>query len=139
MFRQKLFRSELKFECLEWKDIALYLKYHMSEIDLRTEGVLKHCPRRRRKGGNEPSFTASGVDKDRKKRFGPWIFPRRKPGNVILRKMFCLAIKCMIKVTMKNHDFQFNGTIYRQSSGGSIGLDLTGVLSNVYMCHWDKI
>ena len=139
VFRQKLFSSELRFEGMEWKDIALYLKYHMSEIDLRTEGVWKHCPRRRRKGGNEPSFTASGVDKDKKKRFGPWIFPRRKPGNVTLRKMFCLAIKCMIKVTMKNHDFQFDGTIYRQSSGGSIGLDLTGVLSDVYMCHWDKI
>ena len=28
--------------------------------------------------------------------------------------------------------------IYRQSSGGSIGLNLTGVVSDIYMCHWDK-
>ena len=30
---------------------------------------------------------------------------------------------------MKSHDFTFDGKIYRQRSGGSIGLDLTGVLS----------
>ena len=53
--------------------------------------------------------------------------------------MFCLAVKCMIKVTMGAHDFYFDGEIYRQTSGGSIGLDLTGVISDIYMCHWDEV
>ena len=39
---------------------------------------------------------------------------------------------------MSLHDFHFNGTIYRQKEGGSIGLDLTGIIADVYMCHWDK-
>ena len=38
---------------------------------------------------------------------------------------------------MSLHDFHFDGDIYRQKSGGSIGLDLTGVLSDIYMCYWD--
>ena len=53
--------------------------------------------------------------------------------------MFCLAFKCLIKVTMSTHDFYFDGQIYRQKSGGSIGLDLTGVVSDIYMCFWDEI
>ena len=39
---------------------------------------------------------------------------------------------------MRMHDFQFDSTIYRQETGGSIGLDLTGVISDVYMCYWDR-
>ena len=44
----------------------------------------------------------------------------------------------MIKTTMSLHDFHFEGRIYRQTSGGSIGLDLTGVFSDIYMCDWDE-
>ena len=51
--------------------------------------------------------------------------------------MFCIAIEEMICVVMRSHDFTFDGKIYRQRTGGSIGLDLTGVLSDIYMCEWD--
>jgi len=44
----------------------------------------------------------------------------------------------MIKRTMELHDFQLDGTIYRQSKGGAIGMDLTGVVSDIYMCKWDQ-
>ena len=33
----------------------------------------------------------------------------------------------------------FDGDIIRQKSGGSIGLDLTGVVADMYMGHWDNI
>ena len=32
----------------------------------------------------------------------------------------------------------FKGRIYRQDEGGSIGLDLTGVISEIYMSWWDR-
>ena len=44
----------------------------------------------------------------------------------------------MIVKTMSLHDFRFDGKVYRQRRGGSIGLDLTGVISDIYMCEWDK-
>ena len=46
-------------------------------------------------------------------------------------------MRLMIVKTMSLHDFQLDGQLYRQSRGGSIGLDLTGVVSDVYMCEWD--
>ena len=38
---------------------------------------------------------------------------------------------------MSLHDYVFNGEIIRQKGGGSIGLDLTGVVADIYMDHWD--
>ena len=43
-----------------------------------------------------------------------------------------------IKQTMKNHCFKFKGKLYRQEVGGSIGLDLTGVIAEIYMSWWDN-
>ena len=45
----------------------------------------------------------------------------------------------MIMRTMSLHDYVFDGKIIRQKEGGSIGLDLTGVVADIYMCHWDKL
>ena len=45
----------------------------------------------------------------------------------------------MIVKTMSLHDYVFDGKIIRQKEGGSIGLDLTGVVADIYMCHWDEL
>ena len=66
-------------------------------------------------------------------------FPTKKAWKRCTEKNVLLGNKMYDQSHYKNHEFQFDGTIYRQSSGGSIQLDLTGVLSDVYMCHWDKI
>ena len=39
---------------------------------------------------------------------------------------------------MTLHDFVMDGRIYRQNSGGSIGLDLTDVVADIFMCKWDR-
>ena len=48
-------------------------------------------------------------------------------------------IRTMIMRTMSLHDFVFDNKIYRQKEGGSIGLDLTGVVAYIYMGHWDNL
>ena len=137
VFRDKLFHSTLSFPGLSWKDIALYLAMHMNKREIKREGIERYIPVKRRKRGRPPTLTASGTSQDKAVKFGPWRF-KQVPDEVTIRLLFCIAIECMIKVTMALHDFQFNGTVYRQRSGGSIGLDLTGIISDVYMCFWDK-
>ena len=39
---------------------------------------------------------------------------------------------------MKNHVYTFNGTLKRQTKGRSIGLELTGVLVQIFMLRWDE-
>ena len=39
---------------------------------------------------------------------------------------------------MRNQYFNIGGEIYKQSDWGSIGLDLTGEISSIYMLLWDE-
>ena len=135
---RKLFESDITFKGLSWKEIALYLRFHMSEDAIVENHYGKYLPQRKRKRGRKPEFHASGSDMNASVRHGPWRFPRRKPSNLMTRRMFCAAMKLMIVKTMSLHDFRFDGKVYRQKGGGSIGLDLTGVISDIYMCEWDK-
>ena len=135
---EKLFHSDLKFEKLVWKEIALYLRFHLTDEQIAAEGLDRICPQARSSMGRPPTFVASGSDLNLDVRYGPWVFRRRSPSRAVVRRMFCSAVRLMIVKTMSLHDFQLDGQLYRQSRGGSIGLDLTGVVWDVYMCEWDR-
>ena len=137
VIRNELYASKLVFRNLQWKEIALYLVYNMGVEELREYGLEEYCPTRRH-NRRPPTFEASGSSQDRSERHDPWIFPRRKPHNDIVRKMFCMAIEVMIVRTMTLHEFEFDGKLFRQIRGGAIGLDLTGIVADVYMNHWDR-
>ena len=65
-------------------------------------------------------------------------FGNEKPSREEMKRMFCKAVRIMIERTMKLHDYVYDGRIIRQREGGSIGLDLTGVVADIYMGHWDQ-
>ena len=135
---RRLKESEIEFNNLDWKEIGMYLRYHLEEDDIEQKGYAQYCPTKRRRPGRFPRFEANGTARDVKKRQQAWQFPRYAPNTDVIRIMFCDAIGCMIKRTMKLHDFSFDGKTFRQRNGGAIGMDLTGVLADVYMCEWDK-
>ena len=60
-----------------------------------------------------------------------------QPDENKTRKMWCVAVGVLVTKTMQNHCYMFEGRIYRQEEGGSIGLDLTGVVADIYMSWWD--
>ena len=97
------------------------------------------CPRRKNIRGRPPKFETSGSSTTKETRFEPWIFDVGDPSDVEVRVMFCVAVGIMVKRTMELHDFSIDGRIFRQKKGGSIGLDLTGVISDIFMCRWDKL
>ena len=84
-------------------------------------------------------FERSGSELDRNVRYEPWIFPDVSPGEDVVRRMFGIAIGVMVKRVMRLHDFVIDGQIHRQKEGGSIGLDLTGVVADIFMERWDKM
>ena len=108
----------------------------MSERELEEEDVLKFCPKRKH-NGKPPEFKSSGSDPRIHKRHGPWRYPNKEPDDKETKHMLCIAIEKMIIRIMSSHDFEFAGDIYRQNEGGAIGLDLNGVLADIYMCEWD--
>jgi len=52
--------------------------------------------------------------------------------------MLVEALKVVLLFIMKNHVYTFNGSVYRQMKGGPIGLELTGVLAQIFMVWWDR-
>jgi hypothetical protein len=52
--------------------------------------------------------------------------------------MFIEAMKVVLIFIMKNHVYNFNGDIKKQMKGGPIGLELTGVLAQIFMIWWDR-
>ena len=48
------------------------------------------------------------------------------------------TMELVVEFVMKNHIYSFDGKVYRQSAGGPIGLELTGVLAKIVMLWWDR-
>ena len=136
VIKKKLISCTMDFENLEWKEIMLYLRYNLKEEEVVRNGYQDFLPRRKYHR-RPPLFIRSGSNNNMKIRYQPWIFPP-KPEEWMIREMFCEAIATMIRRTMELHDFQIDGEMYRQREGGSIGMDLTGLVSDIYMCEWDK-
>ena len=40
---------------------------------------------------------------------------------------------------MSNHDYMFDGKMYHQQLGGSLGLESTGNIGQVFMSRWDRV
>jgi hypothetical protein len=52
--------------------------------------------------------------------------------------MFTIAMKVTLLLIMENHMYTFDNKIKLQSRGGPIGLQLTGVLAQLFMVWWDR-
>ena len=139
VIEEKLKLSEFEVEGLRWTEIALYLRYHLTDDEIEDLQIVEYCPTRVTKKGRPPTFTASGSEPDIEKRLGPWMFKKIEPSEAEKKKMFARAVRIMIEKVMSLHDYVFDGKIIRQKMGGSIGLDLTGVVADIYMCHWDEL
>ena len=135
--KNKLKESKMDFKNLQWKEVALYLKFNMLDEEAQRSTFLEYLPKRRYRR-RPPIFVRSGSMNDAKIRHQPWIYPQQSPDNAVVREMFCEAVAIMIKKTSSLHDYQVDGDIYRQSEGGSIGMDLTGVIADIYMLEWDR-
>ena len=134
-----LYNSNIVFRNLKWKEIMLYLRYMLTDEQLVEKDLNRYAPKRKTRRGRPPLFTASGSEADEDVRMRPWSYEGcEEPDEGDTRRMWCEAIEILVKQTMKNHCFKFKGQLYRQESGGSIGLDLTGVIAEIYMSWWDS-
>ena len=134
-----LFESTIEFRNLQWKEIMMYLRFMLTDEELEQKGLQGYTPQRKTRRGRPPLFTASGSCADSQTRMQPWDFGAcSEPNEQETRKVWCESIKILIKQVMKNHCFKFQGKLFKQEEGGSIGLDLTGIMAEIYMSWWDR-
>ena len=48
------------------------------------------------------------------------------------------GLKIVLAVIVKNHVYNFNGELRKQTEGGAIGMDITGDTVKIFMTLWDK-
>lgn len=80
-----------------------------------------------------------GTNEKQNERYEPWVFPdMNEQSDLVKRKLMTQALKIILTLIMKNHIYIFDGKLRMQSEGGPIGMELTGVIANVFMLWWDK-
>ena len=125
--------SDLIVEDIDVQELGLYLSINHMEADTPDEEIREFCPKRRKKMGPRPTITGGAMNKNTEKRYETWNFPTATPVSKTRKKMLATALRIVIKFIMSNHVYSFNNKPLKQSSGGAIGLELTGDLAAIYM------
>ena len=127
--------SDLDIE-VDTVELGLYLAIVCDRQDLEDAGLGDVTSTRVSKNGSKPGITTPEVlsrgDKVKPK-FKP---PARQPTQDQKKLMVATALNRLIRASLKNHIFSFNGKIYHQTSGGAIGDRLVGVLGDILGSFW---
>ena len=134
----EFYESKLTIEGVDYEELGLYLSLNRKAEYLKEIALIDNCPTRKSKYGPPPRITGSGVKIKKEGRFKFWNRPKRKPNCYEERRMIKEALRFVLLLIMKNHIYIFNGTLKKQREGGAIGIDLTGVLAQIFMSWWDK-
>ena len=136
---EMLYDSEVRIEGVDYKELGLYLSLTKTDAELQEMGVAPACPKRRARRGPRPNITGCGMTENREQRHSPWIFPDVSgidPG--MKRKMLVEAVRVVLGRLLETHTYNFAGEIRRQKEGGAIGMELTGVVAQIFMVWWDR-
>lgn len=138
MVGKVFYESAVNISGVDYDELGLYISLNRTIDEIEALGLKNVCPTRRTNLGRPPKITASGIKYKKVERFQPWIPPVSTPNEREQRVMLTEALKVGMMVVMNNHTYTFNKKVYRQQSGGSIGLELTGNIAQVFMIWWDS-
>ena len=134
-----LYESSVEYKGLNVKELGLYLSLVMDDEEQMDKGVREGCPTRRHRRGPRPNITGCGTTEKEEDRHRPWLFPNQ--ANVtedLKRRMLVEAMRVVLKTLLETHTYDFAGVTRRQTKGGAIGMELTGVLAQIFMVWWDR-
>ena len=136
---QEFENSKTEIEEINFKEVVLYIALNKTQEEIDEMGLTDKCPKRKNRRGQRPKITGNGTKEKETDRYEPWIMPDL---SILTekeeRKLFTIALKIALERIMKNHIYEFDGKLYRQVSGGAIGLELTGEVAKIYMSWWDR-
>ena len=83
VIEERLLKADFEIKGLQWTEIALYLKYHLTEEEIESLQIKDYCPVRASKTGRPPTFVASGSETDIDKKLGPWEYKNIEPPDQV--------------------------------------------------------
>ena len=141
--------SEYEFENVEDRELAKYLKIVIPEDELEAKGLVSNVPKSRveiegrSKGSVSVAYldtdTYSSLDKGKKSVKEKWVWEGwMSPCRVKRKLMLSLLFREQVRVMMTNHLYTFGGQLYRQGTGGPIGLKLTSTAARGVLRMFDR-
>ena len=131
--------STMNIDGINYKELTLYLSLNKTDEQLRTMGIHEVCPKRRSNRGPRPNMTGCGAEEKESDRYRPWVFPDTTEMNdESKRRLLTEALRIVLLTVLRTHVYEFAGTLKLQKTGGPIGMELTGVIAQVFMVWWDR-
>ena len=139
--------GKMRFDNVEWKEVGKYLAITMTKEERVSEGLESAIPERNvgnsfrgRKPG--PAYWESDtVERERtdgkKEKIDKWKIAEEPSEEQKIRMVANMLIKS-VEISISNHMYRFNGTMYKQEDGGPIGAELSQAIARLVMVWWDK-
>ena len=124
--------SKLNFRNINKREAAQFIALNYSRNKILNEGVEKMIPVKL-PGTNIKLASREG---DQSQLFDYTGITDIPTGN--LSVIMGMVVAKITHLCMSNHFYTFKGDIYKQTKGGSIGSELTGEVSKLYMVLWDQ-
>ena len=136
LIENQIIRSKYKIE-LNDEELSL-LTVSVFDHDKVLTKYNKYVYKRTHKHGIKPGITSKaiiGSERERRENC-MWSYPRINMPNEVSRFLFSMCMSRLVHMVMCNHFYRYGDTIYKQSTGGPIGLQLTGELARCIMADW---
>ena len=136
-------KSEINFNDVDYKDMGKYLAVHLTPEDIAKNNLISVIPTRRKERngpvrGAKPTvaYLENDLDANKEPKWD-WKGKRKNPTQQQKKRMLARTMEIVVDVIMSSHLYQFDGQVYKQLTGGPIGLEITGVLARLVMLWWD--
>ena len=132
-------QSDVEVKEVNYKELSLYLSLNKTDAELQNMGIYEYCPKRRSNRGPRPNITGCGMIEKEEDRYRPWVFPDTEDMDAtIKRKLLTEALRIVLLTLLRTHTYEFAGSLKLQKEGGPIGMEITGVVAQVFMVWWDR-
>jgi hypothetical protein len=138
--------SDVIFSDVNWEEAGRYVAINCTDDEIEQSNLDELVPKRTTNKGRKPKMVY--LDTEEAERKGPdgkkvkvpkWENVREPRDENERRLLMAKVMKIAVLVLMGNHVYRFNGKVYNQEDGGSIGLEATQGIARNVMIDWDKM
>ena len=134
--REAVLKSNIEWEEIDYREGVRYLALNWDKQTCMRSSLRRVLPVRRGKRGTRPGVKGAGPRGKLKGDQEQWIFM-----DVILeewekREIVAEIVSMATRAMFRNHFYKFGGKMYRQASGGPIGLRGTCAVARVLWHVW---
>ena len=137
--KEAIINSKIKWEDIDYMEGCRYIALNLSGEECRSSNLSRILPVRRAKTGVRPGVKGPGPMGAEPHDQEQWRFPEVTLTEEEKKEVITAVVAIATKNLFSNHLYTFANKVYRQKSGGAIGLRATCAIARVTMNIWDQL